>query len=102
MLTKIVISLPVKVKNMTSVQEFFELSNRITSEYEAIVPLLRDPEVVKAARFLAELDVLASEYDFKPLDIMTLLDPGRAAMVRTKVEKKSKAPSRRRNSVSKI
>lgn len=87
---------------MTSVKEFFELSNRIRLEYEAIVPLLRDPEVVKAARFLAELDALASEYEFKQLDIMTLLDPGRAARVQTKVEKKSKGPSRRRKSVGKI
>ena len=75
---------------MTSVQEFFELSNRITLEYEAIVPLLRDPEVVKAARFLAELDALANDYDFKPIDIMTLLDPGRAARLPAVTEQKAK------------
>jgi hypothetical protein len=63
---------------MTSVEEFIELSNRITMEYEAIVPLLRDPEVVKIARFLAELDNLAGEYDFSSLEIMALIDPGRA------------------------
>jgi len=47
-------------------------------EYEAIAPLLRDPEVVKVARFLAELDKLAGEYDFSSLEIMALIDPGRA------------------------
>jgi hypothetical protein len=82
---------------MTSVQEFFELSNRITLEYEAIVPLLRDPEVVKAARFLAELDALASRYDFKPVDIMTLLDPGRAAGLPAAIGQKIKCPSNRRS-----
>lgn len=63
---------------MTSVEEFIALSNRITMEYEAIVPLLRDPEVVKAARFLGELDKLARDYEFSSIDIMKLIDPGRA------------------------
>ncbi len=66
---------------MTSVEEFIELSNRITMEYEAIAPLLRDPEVVKAVRFLAELDDLAEAYDFSSLEIMALIDPGRALRV---------------------
>lgn len=63
---------------MTSVEEFIALSNRITMEYEAIAPLLRDPEVIKAARFLGELDKLARDYDFSSMDIMKLIDPGRA------------------------
>lgn len=84
---------------MTSVQEFFELSNRITLEYEAIVPLLRKPEVAKAARFLAELDALASEYQFRPIDIMTLIDPGRTAKLQAAIEQKEKAPTRRRRSI---
>ncbi|MDD0995086.1 hypothetical protein M5G20_04285 [Pseudomonas sp. TNT2022 ID1044] len=87
---------------MTSVQEFFEFSNRITLEYEAIVPLLRDPEVVKAARFLAKLDALASEYEFKPIDIMTLLDPGRATRLQTVIKQKGKAPSKRRKNSNRI
>jgi hypothetical protein len=62
---------------MTSVEEFIALSNRITMEYEAIAPLLRDPEVIKAARFLGELDKLAHDYDFSSIDIMKLIDPGR-------------------------
>jgi hypothetical protein len=66
---------------MTSVEEFIELSNRITMEYEAITPLLRDPEVVRAAHFLAELDDLAGAYDFSSLEIMALIDPGRALRV---------------------
>ena len=63
---------------MTSVEEFIALSNRIAMEYEAIAPLLRDPEVIKAARFLGELDNLAHQYDFSAMDIMKLIDPGRA------------------------
>lgn len=63
---------------MTSVEEFIALSNRITMEYEAIAPLLRDPEVIKAARFLGDLDKLAHDYDFSSMDIMKLIDPGRA------------------------
>lgn len=63
---------------MTNVQEFIALSNRIAMEYEAIAPLLRDPEVVKAARFLGELDNLAHEYEFSVIDILKLIDPGRA------------------------
>jgi hypothetical protein len=86
---------------MTSVEEFIALSNRITMEYEAIVPLLSDPEVVKAAKFLAELDKLAREYDFSSMDIMTLIDAGRALQLDkskgvkpTKTQKHSKRSAR--------
>lgn len=73
---------------MTSVEEFIALSNRITMEYEAIAPLLRDPEVIKTARFLGELDKLARDYDFSSMDIMKLIDPGRAlqSVIRRKEE----------------
>lgn len=86
---------------MTNVEEFMELSNRITMEYEAIVPLLRDPEVVKVARFLAELDSLAEEYEFSSLEIMALIDPGRALTLGestfnkpTKTQKRGKRTAR--------
>lgn len=63
---------------MNNVEEFFALSNRIVMDYEAITPLLRDPEVIRAARFLGELDKLANQYDFSVTDILKLIDPGRA------------------------
>lgn len=76
---------------MTNVEEFIALSNRIALEYEAIAPLLRDPEVVKAAQFLGELDKLAHQYDFSSMDIMKLIDPGRALeSERSKIEKANK------------
>ncbi|WP_259699631.1 hypothetical protein [Pseudomonas frederiksbergensis] len=85
---------------MTSVEEFIALSNRITMEYEAIVPLLSDPEVVKAAKFLAELDKLAREYDFSSLDIMTLVDPGRALQLdKSKAVKPAKTQKRSKRTV---
>jgi hypothetical protein len=81
---------------MNSVEEFIRLSNKITMEYEAIVPLLRDPEVVKAARFLSDLDNLAHEYEFSPLDIMKLIDPKRALSLTEEKAKKSEGRSRRK------
>lgn len=86
---------------MTNVEEFIALSNRIALEYEALAPLLRDPEVVKAAQFLGELDKLAHQYDFSAMDIMKLIDPGRAleceknkAENLSKPQKKSKRTAR--------
>lgn len=73
---------------MTNVEEFIALTNRISMQYEAMAPLLRDPEVVKAAQFLGELEKLAREYDFSAMDIMKLIDPGRALECeKTKTEK---------------
>ncbi|MDX9681894.1 hypothetical protein QMK56_10345 [Pseudomonas protegens] len=80
---------------MTSVEEFIALSNRITMDYEAIAPLLRDPEVVKAARFLGELDKLAQHYDFSAMDIMKLIDPGRALQSEKNQKENTKKPQRR-------
>ena len=81
---------------MNSVEEFIRLSNKITMEYEAIVPLLRDPEVVKAARFLSDLDNLAHEYEFSSLDIMKLIDPKRALSLTEEKAKKNEGRSRRK------
>lgn len=80
---------------MTSVEEFIALSNRITMDYEAIAPLLRDPEVVKAARFLGELDKLAHHYDFSAMDIMKLIDPGRALQSENNKKEKARKPQKR-------
>lgn len=80
---------------MTSVEEFIALSNRIAMDYEAIAPLLRDPEVVKAARFLGELDKLAHHYDFSAMDIMKLIDPGRALQSEKNQKEKTKKPHKR-------
>jgi hypothetical protein len=80
---------------MTSVEEFIALSNRITMEYEAIAPLLRDPEVIKAARFLGELDKLAHDYDFSSMDIMKLIDPGRALQLVIRRKEEVAKPQKR-------
>lgn len=80
---------------MTSVEEFIALSNRITMEYEAIAPLLRDPEVIKAARFLGDLDKLAHDYDFSSMDIMKLIDPGRALQAATRRNEVVAKPQKR-------
>ena len=63
---------------MNRVQELIFITNRITKEYESLIPLLRDPEVVKAVSFLTELDSLAGSYEFTALDIIRLIDPSRA------------------------
>ncbi|WP_236217293.1 hypothetical protein [Pseudomonas rhodesiae] len=80
---------------MTNVEEFIALSNRIALEYEAITPLLRDPEVVKAAQFLGELDKLAHQYDFSSMDIMKLIDPGRALECEKNKSEKASKPQRK-------
>lgn len=63
---------------MNRVQELLFITNRITKEYESLIPLLRDPDVVRAVSFLTELDSLAESYEFTALDIIRLIDPGRA------------------------
>ncbi|MBC3495710.1 hypothetical protein HU764_011990 [Pseudomonas sp. SWRI100] len=80
---------------MNNVEEFFALSKRIAKDYEAITPLLRDPEVVRAAQFLGELDKLAQRYDFSVTDILKLIDPGRALESERKKHDKDRQPQRR-------
>lgn len=63
---------------MNRVQELLFITNRITKEYESLIPLLRDPDVVKAVSFFTELDLLAESYEFTALDIIRLIDPSRA------------------------
>jgi hypothetical protein len=87
---------------MDRVRELLLISNRITKEYEALLPLLRDPDVVKAVRFLTELDVLAEQYDFSSADIVRLIDPGRAERMNTQaVESKKPGRASKRSSQSK-
>lgn len=80
---------------MSNVEEFLKTSNRIESEYENALTLLKDPEVIQVARFLADLDKLAGEYDFTPMDIMTLLDPGKALELQAQESKGTKKRNKR-------
>lgn len=58
--------------------ELIQISLRLKEELNALAPLLDDPEVNKAVRFLAELDALAEEYGFTSSEIVLLIDPSRA------------------------
>lgn len=80
---------------MSNVEEFLKVSGRIESEYETALALLKDPEVIKVVSFLSELDKLAGEYDFTPMDIMTLLDPGRALELKSHESKNGRRRSKR-------
>lgn len=80
---------------MSNVDEFLKVSGRIESEYETALALLKDPEVIKVVSFLSELDKLAGEYDFTPMDIMTLLDPGRAIELKSHEAKNERRRSKR-------
>ncbi|HDS1733196.1 hypothetical protein [Pseudomonas sp. BP8] len=63
---------------MDRIEELLSITNQITKEYESLLPLLRDPEVSKAVSFLTELDSLSEQYEFTAIDIVRLIDPGRA------------------------
>lgn len=63
------------------VEKFIELlaaNDRIANDCKASLPLVHDPEIVKAFDFLARLDALAKKYQFIPKDIISLLDPSYA------------------------
>lgn len=65
---------------MDRVQELLFVKNKITKEYESLLLLLEDPEVVKVVQFLSELDALAEHYSFSSEDIIQLIDPSRAGV----------------------
>ncbi|UXL36390.1 hypothetical protein N7D90_12180 [Pseudomonas fragi] len=77
---------------MDRVQELLFITNRITKEYETLLPLLRDPEVAKAVSFLSELDSLAENYEFMAVDIVRLIDPGRAEKMQSDCLAQAKSP----------
>lgn len=62
--------------------ELIQISLRLKQELNALAPLLDDPEVDKAVRFLAEVDVLAEEYGFTSSEIVLLIDPSRASQLK--------------------
>jgi hypothetical protein len=63
------------MSRMEKLSQLYETNQRIKLEREIAASLISDPEVSKMLKFLAELDSLASEYQFKPLDIVRLLCP---------------------------
>ncbi|WOK24387.1 hypothetical protein [Pseudomonas syringae] len=60
---------------MDKLIELFEVNDRLSNECSTVMPLVNDPEVIKAFNFLSRLDSLADKYQFAPKDIVLLLDP---------------------------
>lgn len=60
---------------MKKVSEVFQINRRIQTECQAADQLLRDPEVIRALRFLNDLDELAEKFQFSPRDILMYLAP---------------------------
>lgn len=86
---------------MDRIQELLFITNRITKEYESLLPLLRDPDVANAVSFLSELDSLAENYEFTAMDIVRLIDPGRAERMQSDFKDQVKAPKASRVSKKK-
>ena len=57
------------------IAEVFQINRRIQSEFQTAAALLRDAEVIRALRFLNDLDELAEKYQFSPRDILMYLAP---------------------------
>ncbi|MDY7564714.1 DNA binding protein [Pseudomonas sp. RTC3] len=60
---------------MDKLIELLEVNDRLANECSTAMPLVNDPEVIKAFDFLTRLDSLADKYQFAPKDIVLLLDP---------------------------
>ncbi|WDU65019.1 DNA binding protein [Pseudomonas poae] len=60
---------------MEKLIELLEVNDRLANECSTAMPLVNDPEVVKAFNFLTRLDSLADKYQFASKDIVVLLDP---------------------------
>jgi len=57
------------------IAEVFQINRRIQSEFQTAAALLRDAEVIRALRFLNDLDELAEKFQFTPRDILMYLAP---------------------------
>lgn len=64
---------------MDKLIELLEVNDRLANECSNAMPLINDPEVIKAFDFLTRLDSLADKYQFAPKDIVLLLDPSLGA-----------------------
>ncbi|MDI9776655.1 DNA binding protein [Pseudomonas putida] len=60
---------------MNKIAEVFQINRRIESEVQTAAALLRDAEVVRALRFLNDLDELAYKFQFTPREILMYLAP---------------------------
>ncbi|MEX5688894.1 histone-like nucleoid-structuring protein, MvaT/MvaU family [Pseudomonas silesiensis] len=60
---------------MKKIAEIFQINRRIQSEFQTAAALLRDAEVIRALRFLNDLDELAEKFQFTPSDILMYLAP---------------------------
>lgn len=60
---------------MEKLSKVYEIDNRIRLEREMAASLIDDSEISKVLSFLVELDSLASQYQFRPLDIVKLISP---------------------------
>lgn len=60
---------------MKKIAEVFQINRRIQSEFQTAAALLRDAEVIRALRFLNDLDELAEKFQFTPRDILMYLAP---------------------------
>lgn len=60
---------------MDKISEVFKINRRIESELQTAAVLLRDAEVVRALRFLNDLDELAYKFQFTPREILMYLAP---------------------------
>ena len=49
---------------MEKLIELLEVNDRLANECSTAMPLINDPEVVKAFNFLTRLDSLADQYQF--------------------------------------
>lgn len=60
---------------MNKIAEVFQINRRIDSEVQTAAALLRDVEVIRALRFLNDLDELAYKFQFTPREILMYLAP---------------------------
>ncbi|WP_194790753.1 histone-like nucleoid-structuring protein, MvaT/MvaU family [Pseudomonas sp. UFMG81] len=60
---------------MNKIAEIFKINRRIESELQTAAALLHDAEVVRALRFLNDLDELACKFQFTPREILMYLAP---------------------------
>jgi hypothetical protein len=60
---------------MEKLSKVYEIDNRIRLEREVAASLIDDSEISKVLSFLVELDKLANQYQFRPLDIVKLISP---------------------------
>lgn len=63
------------MSTMEKLARVYAIDNRLRGERAAAASLMDDSEVAKVLEFLGELDSLAGEYQFRPLDIVRLISP---------------------------